>query len=181
MLACTGSQVQKQVNKHIAITGSDCSIAYLNSLRKTVVAGPRDGIDLLADSLKPGQMRLVPLDMTYVFYTSQFNSLAGEFLTVTDLVFFKRSESLFGSTLFGCFIVPGAQFPADYLVRHSREPARFEQVLTQALASGLVSPQNVWMELGPSAMCLSFVKNTLHVKNEHSFSSCPKSPIRGRC
>ncbi|GME34196.1 hypothetical protein MMC08_005264 [Neofusicoccum parvum] len=81
----------------------------------------------------------------------------------TERIIAAESLNSFGSTLHGQIVSTGGVFSAAYLMRQAREAVNFIGALEDCKAIGLANDQAVWIEIGPSPVCLSMVGATLDV------------------
>lgn len=177
MLVVTGPEIVRQVSQQIETQNSSCRVACFNSPRKVVVGGPEKDIGLLAVAMESDEVEIRTLPVPYAFHTNHIDPIAAQFRRISDQVALKTIKLPFGSTLLGSFLTPGRQIPVDYLARHACEPARFTKTLMDGLKSELISSSDIWLEIGPSVTCLSFVKDTLGANNDQLLYSC--LPPRG--
>lgn len=119
--------------------------AVSNGERAQVLAGPVAAVDracaLLDDCGTPGHR----LPVTRAFHTALMEPMLEEFRKLLDDVDFRPVGVPFVSALDGVTRPPGWTPDADYLVRHTREPVRYDEALR---GIGAQRP-DVLLEIGP--------------------------------
>jgi zearalenone synthase (nonreducing iterative type I polyketide synthase) len=142
---------------------SSCSIACINSPNATVVSGLTDDVVEMQGALKvPSKLLSVP----YGFHSLQMDPVIDEFVSLVGGVTFSPPKIPVASTLLGAVVDKAGVFNASYMGQQTRQPVDFVGALK---AIKLANP--VWIEIGPSAVCSSFVRATLAPPAERIMSS----------
>ncbi|MFI6376039.1 type I polyketide synthase [Streptomyces sp. NPDC050546] len=131
--------------------------AVTNGERLQVLAGPVPAVDracaLLDERGTPGQR----LPVTRAFHTASMEPMLAEFEKVLDDVDFRPVRIPFVSALDGTAKPPGWIPGTDYLVRHTREPVRYDEALR---GIGAESP-GVLLEIGPHTTLSGLARRAL--------------------
>ncbi|WP_369275302.1 type I polyketide synthase [Streptomyces sp. R11] len=119
--------------------------AVINAERAQVLAGPVEAVEracaLLDERGTPGQR----LTVTRAFHTALMEPMLEEFRKILDDVVFQPVRIPFVSALDGMTRPPGWTPDADYFLRHTREPVRFDEAL-RGIAAGR---PDALLEIGP--------------------------------
>ncbi|MFF9809698.1 type I polyketide synthase [Streptomyces coeruleorubidus] len=131
--------------------------AVSNGDRAQVLAGPVAAVDraceLLDDRGTPGQR----LPVTRAFHTALMEPMLEEFRKVLDDVDFRPVRVPFVSALDGVTRPPGWIPDTDHLLRHTREPVRFDEALR-----GIAAEQpDVLLEIGPHTTLSGLARRAL--------------------
>ncbi|QOV40692.1 acyltransferase domain-containing protein [Streptomyces ferrugineus] len=131
--------------------------AVTNGDRAQVLAGTVEAVDracaLLDDRGTPGRR----LPVTRAFHTALMEPMLEEFRKVLSDVSFRPVRVPFVSALDGVTRPPGWSPDADHLVRHTREPVRFDRALG---AIGAQQPA-VLLEIGPHSTLSALARRAL--------------------
>ncbi|RFN53982.1 non-reducing polyketide synthase [Fusarium flagelliforme] len=132
-----------------------CEIACVNSTNASVISGSIESITQLQTGLK-GRPRM--LSVPYGFHSSQMDPILADYAALAGGVTFSEPKVPVASTLLGSIVETSGTFNAGYMARQCRQPVNFVGAL-EAIQSNYTDP--VWLELGPSQICSSFVRATL--------------------
>ncbi|CAG7565804.1 unnamed protein product [Fusarium equiseti] len=132
-----------------------CEIACVNSTNASVISGSIESITQLQAGLK-GRPRM--LSVPYGFHSSQMDPILAEYAALAGGVIFSEPKVPVASTLLGSIVETSGTFNAGYMARQCRQPVNFVGAL-EVIQSTYTDP--VWLELGPSQICSSFVRATL--------------------
>ena len=136
-------------------------VACINGSRETVLGGTVDDIDKVAEKLSAQGTKCTKLNVQFAFHSSQVDTILAKFEVVAQSVTFRKPEIPVISPLLASVLSEGDRIDEHYLARHARETVDFAGGLAAAQQLGLVNDQTVWVEIGPSPVCLSFVKSEL--------------------
>ncbi|KAL6405238.1 putative beta-ketoacyl synthase domain-containing protein [Ilyonectria robusta] len=134
---------------------SSCSISCINSTTASVISGSTDEINKLQSELTA---RSKALAVPYGFHSFQVDPVLADYKTLAEGVTFLSPKIPVASTLLGSIVDAQGTFNGQYLAQQTRRPVDFVGALN-AIKGKLVDP--IWIELGPSRVCTSFVKTTL--------------------
>ncbi|MEU0386620.1 type I polyketide synthase [Streptomyces chartreusis] len=131
--------------------------AVTNGPRAQVLAGPAAAVDracvLLDDRGTPGQR----LPVTRAFHTALMEPMLEEFRKVLDEVDFQPVRIPFVSALDGATHPPGWIPGTEHLLRHTREPVRFDEAL-RGVGAG---QPDVMLEIGPHTTLSGLARRAL--------------------
>ncbi|KDN68164.1 putative beta-ketoacyl synthase domain-containing protein [Colletotrichum sublineola] len=147
------TEVQAFLDSHTQY--STCSISCINSTTATVISGSADDIGKIQQDLA---VRSKALAVPYGFHSFQVDPVLADYKTVAVGVTFLAPRIPVASTLLGAIVDAEGTFDAEYLAQQTRQPVDFVRGLN-AVTKRLVDP--IWIELGPSRVCTSFIKTTL--------------------
>ncbi|KAK0384631.1 hypothetical protein NLU13_8717 [Sarocladium strictum] len=160
---------------------STCGVACINGPATTVLSGGIDDIARLQDELSAQSTHARALAVPYGFHSAQMDPLLGDYAALAGGVTFSSPKIPVASTLLSTVIDTAGTFNASYLARQTREPVAFVGPL-QAIRKKLQDPI-LWLEVGPSAVCGSFVRSTLYPRSsssaETAIVSSLQAPQRG--
>jgi iterative type I PKS product template protein len=161
----------ENVQNHLdRLPSSSCSIACINCPNATVVSGTTEDLTpfQMAITAHDGSIRTKLLSIPFAFHSFQMDSLLQEYSLIASGVTFSAPKVPVASTMLGSIVDTLGTFSEDYLVQQTRQPVNFVDAL-HAVQSKLTNA--VWMEIGPSPVCISFVRDTLSTpssKTTHS-------------
>jgi zearalenone synthase (nonreducing iterative type I polyketide synthase) len=133
-----------------------CGIACINSPSATVISGSTDEIAQLQKDLTA---RSKSLEVPYGFHSIQMDPMLTDYGSLAEGVTFSAPTIPVASTLLSRIVDGAGTFNARYLGQQTRQPVDFVGALN-AVKEELNEP--VWLELGPSSVCSSFVRSTLY-------------------
>ncbi|KGO38588.1 Acyl transferase/acyl hydrolase/lysophospholipase [Penicillium expansum] len=141
-------------------TLSECEIACVNGLTSTVVSGPIDQIASLHEALQAEKKKSTQLEVQYAFHSAQMEPLLDDLVSVAEKIHFSTPSIPFASTQLGTVVTTGGIIDSQYLKRQTRQRVQFTkavQALESLHAGNRASP--VWIEIGPSPLCLGMIRN----------------------
>ncbi|KAF2143953.1 uncharacterized protein K452DRAFT_266997 [Aplosporella prunicola CBS 121167] len=142
-----------------------CAVACLNSPDATVVSGSADDIAEFQKSLtSPSKLLSVP----YGFHSFQMDPMVDDYIALAGGVTYSTPKIPVASTLLGSVVEAPGIFNGHYLGRQTRHPVNFVGALN-AVRDKLGDP--IWLEIGPSPVCSSFVRATLSPSSSKIMSS----------
>ena len=136
-------------------------IACINSSNDTVLGGPNDEIDKLAEELDRKGVNSTKLQIPFAFHVSQVDPILETFEKAATGVTFNVPSIPVLSPLLGDVIRQEGSFGPTYVKRHARETVDFPKGIDAGFRDGVVSEKMIWIEVGPHPVCLSMVKKTL--------------------
>ncbi|KAK2626257.1 hypothetical protein QTJ16_004519 [Diplocarpon rosae] len=140
---------------------TNCEVACVNTPSSTVISGPIEEVEELKAFLKTVGVSATQLDTPYAFHSKQVEVIVPEFVSRAKQAPFNKPSIPAASTLQGAIVTEQGTFNAAYLGRQAREPVDFVGALN-ALRS--VDDENtLWIEIGPTPVCLGLIKSTLDV------------------
>ncbi|KAK0112637.1 hypothetical protein ONS95_014376 [Cadophora gregata] len=146
-------------------------VACINGPNSTVVSGPSEEVTKLQEKLEVQGIITKFLEVPYSFHSKQMESILPSFRRIANGISFAKPKFSMASTLLGQVVSEAGVFGADYLCRQARESVNFPAALTSCVRDGLVDDGTLWMECGPGATCLSFVKASLSTSLENSLTT----------
>ncbi|KAK8079429.1 hypothetical protein PG997_007247 [Apiospora hydei] len=148
-----------------ALRGSESESGYetacINSPTETVLAGPRDEMPKLQETLKTAGMSSTLLQVPFAFHSSQVDVILSEFQTRAQGVTFSSPKIPVIRPLDGTISDATTITDPEYLVRHSREAVNMLRALTAAQEAGLVTDRSTFLEIGSHPAICKMVKSTL--------------------
>ncbi|QPC76873.1 hypothetical protein HYE68_007625 [Fusarium pseudograminearum] len=132
-----------------------CEIACVNSTNASVISGSKENITELQAGLKA---RSKMLSVPYGFHSSQMDPILADYAALAGGVTFSEPKIPVASTLLASLVDTSGTFHAGYMARQCRQPVNFVGAL-EAIQSNYSDP--IWLEIGPSQVCSSFVRATL--------------------
>ncbi|KAG4435352.1 hypothetical protein IFR05_009175 [Cadophora sp. M221] len=142
-------------------------VACINGPTSTVVSGPSEEVTKLRQRLEAQGVVTKLLEVPYSFHSKQMEPILPPFLEIANGINFAKPKIPMASTLLGEVIIEAGVFGPEYLCRQAREFVNFPAALTSSAANALVDNRTLWMECGPGATCLSFVKASLNAPLEN--------------
>ncbi|HYQ67994.1 type I polyketide synthase, partial [Actinophytocola sp.] len=129
------------------LLGEGVAIAAVNAPNSVVIAGPRDAVAMVGDSLAATGHKTKWLAVSHAFHSPLMDPMLAEFRTVaTGLTYHEPAIAM-----------PGAVTDPEYWVRHVREPVRFADVVTELSAAGVTT----FVEIGPDGVLTAMTSETL--------------------
>ena len=136
-------------------------IACINSPSDTVLGGPNDQIDQLAEELAHKGVKSTKLRVPFAYHVAQVDPILDTYEKIAGGVTFNAPSIPVLSPLLGNVILSGGSFNAAYVKRHAREAVDFPKGIDAGRRDGLISNKTIWVEVGPHPVCLTMVKKTL--------------------
>ena len=137
------------------IPHSSCEIACTNSPNATVISGSTGDIAELRTALTS---RPTKLPARYGFHSFQMDPMLDDYITLAGGVTYSVPKIPVASTLLASIVETSGVFNGLYLGRQTRQGVNFVGALN-AVKDKLGDP--VWLEIGPSQVCSSFIRATL--------------------
>lgn len=136
---------------------SSCTIACTNSPTATVVSGSVGDVAELRTAL-PSSTPSTTLAVPYGFHSFQVDPMLDDYVALAGGVTYSAPRIPVASTLLASVVDAAGVFNGLYLGQQTRQPVDFVGALNAA-KENLAEP--VWLEIGPSPVCSSFVRKTL--------------------
>ena len=142
------------------LRSSSCDVACINSTSITVVSGTSEDLaqfqaDIIAQDAK---VRTTKLPVPYAFHSFQVDPILQDYISLAGGVTYSAPKIPVASTLLGSVVDRPGIFNQKYLAQQTRKPVDFVGGLN-AVKSKFNNP--IWLEIGPAAVCTSFVRATL--------------------
>jgi len=150
------------VKDHLTrLQDSSCSVACINSLNATVVSGTNEDLLQLEASISAqnAKIRTKRLSMPFAFHSFQIDSILEDYTSIAGGVTYLPPQIPVASTLLASIVDEAGVFNQDYLAHQARQMVDFVGALN-AVKSRL-DELPLWLEIGPAAVCTSFVHATL--------------------
>ncbi|KAK8077831.1 hypothetical protein PG996_004001 [Apiospora saccharicola] len=162
-LSAPASVVREQLDRHRALS---CDIACINGPSATVVSGTAEDLHVLQEDMtmtaqeqEDGKrIRATHLPVPFAFHSFQMDPILSDYKALASGVTYWPPRVPVASCLLGSLVDGPDVFNQDYLAQQTRQKVDFIGAL-RAVQSKLHDP--VWLEIGPSAVCASFVRATL--------------------
>lgn len=146
---------------HKLLEGENLEIACVNSPQETVICGPTKQMMSYSKILKEAGVKCIVLPTAYAFHSSQVSTIVDPLRSVAESITFHDPDIPVISPLLRAVVRRGNVFGPDFLARHARQPVNFAGALAAAKKDGLITPNTVFLELGPTPVCSAFVKSNL--------------------
>ncbi|KAL9577385.1 MAG: hypothetical protein Q9212_006395, partial [Teloschistes hypoglaucus] len=169
----------QQFDQWRKVPGVSAELCCANSPYSIVVGGLKDDIDRLNRGLTSNDTKTTLLELPYAFHTSNVENILPDFAVVCKQIRPEKPKVPFGSYLLGTFIEGNKELPPNYLLRQTREPVLFSVALTQGFEAGFFGKDATWFEIGPSTMCLTFIKTTLMIDERYLLPSSSSNHSQG--
>jgi len=152
--------VQESANDLTSMLSQDSSlsVACINGLRETVLAGDLEDIKKMDEKLKAINIKCTQLNVPFAFHSSQVDPILDGFEKAASSVQFCKETVPIISSLLGKVLEDRVN--ATYLRKHARDPVNILGGLLAAQKDGLVDEKSVWLEVGPHPVCFGMVKST---------------------
>ncbi|KAJ6190544.1 conidial yellow pigment biosynthesis polyketide synthase [Penicillium mononematosum] len=151
------ANVRDQISQ---LQSSSCGVACINSPSATVVSGTAQDLAQFQESItaQDAKVRAKTLSIPFAFHSFQMDPILQDYSSIAGGVTYSEPKIPVASTLLGSVVDEPGVFDQDYLVQQTRQPVNFVGGLN-AVKSKLSDP--VWLEIGPSPVCVSLVRDTL--------------------
>ncbi|KAF6830254.1 beta-ketoacyl synthase domain-containing protein [Colletotrichum plurivorum] len=133
-----------------------CCISCSNSPRGTVIGGLADDIEQLKTDMADFRPKVLPVP--FAFHSFQMNSILEQFVTLARGVTYSSPKVPVASTLLAAIVDKSGTFNAAYMGRQTRQQVQFCSTISNVKEK---LGDAVWLEIGPSQVCGSFVRATL--------------------
>ncbi|MHC3475580.1 SDR family NAD(P)-dependent oxidoreductase, partial [Streptomyces sp. 7R007] len=136
------------------------SVATLNTPGSTVVSGPRDLVDQVAEHWAAQGRKTRRLVVSHAFHSALMEPMLDDFAAALDGLSFHQPALPFVSTLTGQTADELITTP-DYWVRQVREPVRFHAAVEHAAAGRTSTRPDAFVELGPAPVLVTATQHIL--------------------
>lgn len=136
-------------------------IACINSVQDTVLSGPIDDINVVAEKLAHSGQKCTKLKLPFAFHSSQVNQILGEFEKLASAVLYHPPRIPVISPLLRNVVRDSKVINANYLSRHCRLPVDIVGSLSKAITTATVSNKFVWLEIGTHPLCTNMIRSPL--------------------
>ncbi|KAH8807455.1 hypothetical protein F5884DRAFT_789282 [Xylogone sp. PMI_703] len=136
-------------------------IACINSPIETVLAGTKESLAVIQESLTRAGLKTIMLKVPYAFHSSQIDPILEDFQELASGVTFSRPKVPVISPLDGTIIDDSGVFGPAYLARHSREPVNMLKALRVARKEGIITEKSATLEVGPHPAITGMVRAVL--------------------
>lgn len=147
----------------ISLFASDLAlfeVACINSPESTVVSGLAEDITKMKDRLDQDDIKSTLLKVPFAFHSSQMDPVLSEFETVAQNANFAKPIIPVASTLTGSLVSTEGIFSANYLASQTRNKVNFLGALKAWRSNEIADEKTLWIENGPSPVCLGMVRAT---------------------
>ncbi|MFL6121194.1 SDR family NAD(P)-dependent oxidoreductase, partial [Actinophytocola sp.] len=129
------------------LLGEDVAIAAVNGPNSVVIAGPRDAVAAIGDTLAATGHKTRWLTVSHAFHSPLMDPMLAEFRTVVAGLRLHEPA----------VAMPGAVTDPEYWVSHVREPVRFADTVTGLADAGVTT----FVEVGPDGVLTAMTSETL--------------------
>ncbi|MBW4435397.1 MAG: amino acid adenylation domain-containing protein [Pelatocladus maniniholoensis HA4357-MV3] len=130
------------------------SVAAINAPSACVVSGLESAIDQLQQELQSAGVSCRRLHTSHAFHSQMMSPIIETFTRSLQLVKLNPPKIPFVSNLSGTWITPEQAKDPNYWAKHSKQPVRFSQGVSELL----LQPQRVLLEVGPGRTLSSLAK-----------------------
>nr|P9WET5.1 RecName: Full=Non-reducing polyketide synthase Preu4; Short=NR-PKS Preu4 [Preussia isomera]UNY67716.1 polyketide synthase Preu4 [Preussia isomera] len=149
------------VAAELASSGSDCTIACINSPVSTTVSGPKKAVQDLSTWLKTRNIDAIPLEIPYAFHSAHVDPILHEFENLASSVHFHEPAVPYLSPLLSWTVTEPGILTASYLARSSRQCVNFLGAIEHARETKLVNDTTIWLELGTHPACSGMLRQII--------------------
>ncbi|KZF26968.1 conidial yellow pigment biosynthesis polyketide synthase [Xylona heveae TC161] len=158
MLAIKGSAAM--VSESFSIAGS-IEIACMNGPDETVLSGPTNEINAMAERISARGMKCTKLNVPFAFHSSQVDPILDPFEAASKFASFGEATVPVISPLLGKPVTKNDVFGPKYLRKHARECVNFLDALRSGQTAEIFDEKTVWVEVGPHPVCSNMVRSSL--------------------
>jgi iterative type I PKS product template protein len=151
-----------------------CEVSCFNSPGMVVLSGARAELLTLESSLKERSFKCQLLDIPYAMHSHQMDAILSEFGGILRGVQFGKPKVKIISTVLGHQVTEANLFGRDYLMKHTREPVKFQQAVSSCISQGLADTTSLWLEIGPNATCTGLLRANINVEPSNALTSLKK-------
>lgn len=140
-----------------------CGTACLNGPSATVISGLSGEIETLTARLKADGIGSTMLHVPYAFHSPQIDPILSEFQAAAETVKFSKPSISVASTLESEIVDREGVFSPNYMVRQARHQVDFQGAVEACKSTGVINDQTLFVECGPTPVCLGMVRSTLGI------------------
>ncbi|KAK4669877.1 Type I Iterative PKS [Podospora pseudopauciseta] len=160
MLAVQADQGDTEALLKSVDDDSGIEIACRNGPTSIVVSGGLNQIRELQEQALTRGLKTTMLEVQYAFHSSQMDAILEDFSSVANRVNFAAPAIPVASTVLGSIVEGAGIISAEYLLRGTRGPVQFmDAVETVKSLQNSPNQQTVWIEIGPSPVCVGMVRS----------------------
>jgi iterative type I PKS product template protein len=148
-----------------------CEVACFNSPESIVLTGVRPEILALESLLKERSFKCQLLEISYGMHSCQMDAILSDFGDISCGVRFGEPKIKILSTFFGHQVTEASSFGREYLVRHTREPVKFQQAVASCMSQQLADAASLWLEIGPNAAFLALIRANINIQSSNALIS----------
>lgn len=148
-----------------------CEIACLNGPNATVVSGLAGEIKTLTAHLQSEGIKCTLLEVPYAFHSSQIDPILTDFQATARTVTFFKPTIPVASTLKGEVVSDEGVFSSSYLAQQARHQVDFVGALEACRSTGIINERTLFLECGPTPVCLGMVRSTLGISSAMALPS----------
>ncbi|OCQ21029.1 hypothetical protein A7985_14695 [Pseudoalteromonas luteoviolacea] len=142
------------------------TIAAINSLKSTVIAGQSDKVSEVVKKLELANIALQVLPTSHAFHTPMVDSITSTFAAKIRHIPFSIPQVPYVSNVSGNWINPSSALTPEYWVDHMRRPVQFSAGIETL--STLENP--LFLEVGPGSAMSRFIINHDRKWNDRSLT-----------
>lgn len=144
------------------LNGGTNEVACVNGPEETVISGPSEAIDKLAQTLSSDDIKSTKLRVPYAFHSAQVEPILDGMVRVAQGVAFHKPSIPFVSALYGEIVAESNShiLGPHYLAKHCRETVNFLGALEATRHQRLSCDKTIWVEIGSHTICSGMVKAT---------------------
>lgn len=138
-------------------------VSCINTPTTTVVSGKSDDIMAFQREMEQNGIRTDLLKNAFGFHSSQMDPILEHFKSLAESIVFSKPSVPVASTLGGKIVREAGVFSPAYLADQMRKPVDFVGALKSAQESKCINDQTLWLELGPSPVCLGLAAASIAI------------------
>ena len=143
------------------LSGSQCTVACINSPVNIVVSGPKAAIETLSETFKSRNLDVARLEIPYAFHSAQVDPILTDFEAHAGGVQFHKPAVPFMSPLLSDIVNGPGLLNSSYVVRATRECVNFNGAINAAREAKLVNDSTLWVEIGSHPACSGMIKQII--------------------
>ena len=153
----------------------NCEVSCLNSSGMIVLSSQRKEILQFESLFKERGIKCRLLEVLYAMHSRQMDAIISDFDQIAKGVRFGSPKVKVISTLLGELVTEDGVFGSEYIVRHTREPVKFQQAITIVTSQQLAEKEALWLDIGPNPTCLGLVRANINVPPSNALASLKKA------
>jgi len=140
------------------LLGPQLSLAAVNAPKQSVVSGPPEVVEALAQHFTTRRIACSRLFTSHAFHSAMMDPILNSFLAQFKQVHLQKPHMPYLSNVTGTWITPEQATNPNYWVQHLRQTVRFAEGLQELLQQ----PNRVLLEVGPGQTLSAFAKQQMH-------------------
>lgn len=153
------SVVASRADLDALVTEHALDFAAENGPELTVVSGPSDSINALAQQLTDQHIIAKPLNTSHAYHSASMEPILAEFKKVVASVKRHAPQQTLYSNVTGEALTDEQAQSADYWVQHLRQPVKFAQNLAQVMSDSITT---IFLEVGPGRVLVDMAKRQVN-------------------